>query len=92
MLSSFSGTSRDVEPREMSCKELVELVTEYFDDVLAPEDRAAFERHLGECDPCVDYLAEMRDTIRLTGRLREESLPPQLRDELLTAFRGLRRP
>jgi hypothetical protein len=30
----------------------------------------------------------MRDTIRLTGELREESLAPALREELLLAFRG----
>jgi len=72
----------------MSCRELVELVTEYFDDALPPGERAAFERHLGECDPCVDYLDEMRTTIRLTGSLREESVPAAARDELLAAFRG----
>jgi anti-sigma factor RsiW len=76
-----------VEPREMSCKELVELVTEYFDGVLPAGELAAFERHLGECEACVDYLDEMRKTIRVTGGLREESLSPVVRDGLLAAFR-----
>jgi hypothetical protein len=73
---------------DLSCKEIVELVTEYIEDVLPEAAREAFERHLVECDGCLSYLDQMRDTIRLTGELREDSLPPALQEELLEAFRG----
>jgi anti-sigma factor RsiW len=73
--------------RELSCRELVELVTDYFEDALGRRDRRRFERHIAECEHCTAYLEQMRETITLTGRLTEERLDPHARDELLAAFR-----
>lgn len=78
--------------REMPCRELVELVTDYLEDRLSPEDRARFEAHLAECDACRLYLEQFRQTIRVLGRLPEESLSSEAREALLTAFRGWSRP
>ena len=72
---------------EMTCKELVELVTEYLEGTLAQDLRAKMEDHLSRCDGCTNYLEQMRQTIRLTGRIREESLNSQQRDDLLRLFR-----
>ncbi|MCI0610097.1 MAG: zf-HC2 domain-containing protein [Anaerolineae bacterium] len=72
---------------KMACKELVELVTEYLEGNLPDETRLRFEQHLSGCAGCTAYLEQMRQTIRLTGRLREESLTPQQQDELLKLFR-----
>ena len=77
-------------PTEMSCEDLVELVTEYLEDALAPEDRAAVEAHLADCDGCTAYLEQMRTTIRLTGTLTEEHVPPEAREPLLRVFREWR--
>jgi hypothetical protein len=66
---------------------MVELVTEYFEDRLAVEDRLRFEQHIAVCGPCHAYLRQMRETVRLTGELREESLSDDARDTLLSAFR-----
>jgi anti-sigma factor RsiW len=80
------------DPPEMPCRELVELVTEYLEDRLSPVDRARFEAHLAECDACGTYLEQFRQTIRVLGRLPEESLSPGAREALLAAFRGWSRP
>ncbi len=73
---------------DLTCRELVELVTDYLDDRLSPIDRARFEAHLVECEACRTYLEQFRQTIRVLGRLPEESLSPEAREALLTAFRG----
>ena len=73
---------------EMPCRELVELITEYLDDRLSSIDRARFEAHLAECEACRTYLEQFRQTIRVLGRLPEESLSPEARSALLDAFRG----
>jgi anti-sigma factor RsiW len=73
---------------QLSCKELVELVTEYLEGTLPEDVRLRMERHLTGCDGCTHYLEQMRQTIRLTGELREESLSAQQRVDLLTLFRG----
>jgi predicted anti-sigma-YlaC factor YlaD len=72
---------------EMTCKELVELVTEYLDGALSPADTARFEAHLVDCPYCRIYLDQMRRTISALGRLSEESIALQTRDELLQIFR-----
>ena len=73
---------------EMPCRELVELVTDYLEDRLSPRDRARFEAHLADCDACRAYLDQFRQTIRVLGRLPEESLSDDARERLLAAFRG----
>jgi anti-sigma factor RsiW len=72
---------------EMPCRELVQLVTDYLEDRLPPEDRDRFEAHIAECEYCDAYLEQMRQTIRALGRLPEDSLSPEARDVLLAAFR-----
>jgi anti-sigma factor RsiW len=71
----------------LSCQELVELVTDYLEDALVPEERRRFEEHLHECGSCARYLAQMRETIRLTGELTPEALDPVAEAVLLGAFR-----
>jgi anti-sigma factor RsiW len=71
---------------EMTCKELVELVTEYLEGTLPADDRIRMENHLSGCDGCTNYMEQMRQTIQLTGQLREESLTPQQSDDLLRLF------
>ncbi len=72
---------------DLTCQELVELVTDYLEGALAPEDSARFEQHLGSCPGCRAYLEQMRETVRLTGALREDDLAPAVRDALLAEFR-----
>lgn len=72
---------------QMSCRELVTLVTEYLEGTLGAHDRRRFERHLSGCDGCTTYLEQMRETIRLAGTLRERDISPRAREELLAAFR-----
>ncbi|MCC7363093.1 MAG: zf-HC2 domain-containing protein [Dehalococcoidia bacterium] len=72
----------------LTCQELVELVTAYFDGALTPFDRARFDTHLSLCDGCTRYLAQFRQTIQLTGALREDDVPEEAKERLLGAFRG----
>jgi anti-sigma factor RsiW len=77
-------------PDEMTCRELVEVITNYIEGTLPEHDRRRFEQHLGECPGCVNYLEQMRATIDALGELREESIPPAAREELLEALRRWR--
>jgi anti-sigma factor RsiW len=72
----------------LSCQELVELVTAYLEGALPPGDRARFEEHIGGCDGCDRYVEQMRTTIRLTGKLTPEAVPPEAERALLSAFRS----
>jgi anti-sigma factor RsiW len=70
----------------MSCRELVALVTEYLDGTMPRVERIRFERHVAVCPPCRAHLEQIRDTIRVSGELTEESISPAARDALLDAF------
>ena len=77
-------------PGEFTCKELVELVTDYFEGALPVEERIRLEEHLVMCSWCRTYLEQMRETIATAGTLREEDIEPEVRERLLDAFRGFR--
>jgi anti-sigma factor RsiW len=70
----------------LTCQELVELVTDYFEGALPRRDRKRFEAHIGACAHCSLYLEQLRQTIALTGTLREEDVQPDARRALLEQF------
>ncbi len=72
---------------ELTCRELVELVTDYLEGALGPTDRARFEQHLAYCEPCSNYMDQMRHTLEVVGALSEESMSEAAKEELLVAFR-----
>jgi anti-sigma factor RsiW len=76
--------------QELTCKELVELVTGYLEGSLRGRRRRRFEAHLSSCDGCTRYLTQMEATIRATGSLTEEQVTDEQRVALLGAFREWR--
>ena len=76
--------------RELTCAQLVELVTDNLDRRLTIRDTERFEEHVAFCDGCSTYFDQMRATIAATGRLREGDLPSELQERLVEAFRGWR--
>ena len=75
---------------QLSCRELVELVTDYLEGALSPEEHERFEEHIAGCGGCKVYLEQIRQTIRALGHLPEDALAPDAERALLEAFRGWR--
>ena len=73
---------------QLSCQELVELVTDYVEGAMPEDERKAFEDHLDLCDGCRVYVEQMRQTIRLVGKLTPGLVAPEAERDLLQAFRG----
>jgi len=71
----------------VTCQEVVELVTDYFQGALGPDEADLFEQHINFCEGCNWYVDQMRTTVAAVGRVREEDVPPEMRDRLLAAFR-----
>jgi anti-sigma factor RsiW len=72
---------------QLTCREIVHLVSDYLDGALSGRDRRKVEKHLVGCEGCTAYLSQMRETIRLTGKLTEDQVPEPVRQELVAAFR-----
>ncbi len=75
----------------ITCQEVVELVSDYLEGALPADEASLFEQHLNFCDGCVWYVDQLRATIATLGQVREEDVPPETRDRLLTAFRDWKR-
>ena len=75
-----------IDPHDMVCQELVEVLTEYFDGALSEHDRARLEAHLAVCDDCQVYLDEFKTTIALVDAAEGEQLSPELRNILRKTF------
>ena len=73
--------------RDLVCQQVVELVTDYLEGTLGRAARRRLEAHLAGCPHCTEYLAQMRATIGLTGRLTPEDLTPRMREDLVEVFR-----
>ena len=76
---------------DLTCHELVELVTDYLEGALPLPDRGRFEAHLLDCDDCPVYLEQMRFTIRAVGALSEARVSEAAKDEMLRLFRDWKR-
>jgi anti-sigma factor RsiW len=77
-------------PGDMTCIELVEVVTDYLDGALPARDRVALERHLDECPYCREYVEQMRQTAAALGQTEPVKLSPAAEERLLAEFRGWR--
>lgn len=75
---------------QLSCQELVELVTNYLDGALTEDERHSFEHHIEGCTGCREYVRQMRQTIELTGRLTPADVSPEAEQKLINAFRDWR--
>ncbi|HEX3802150.1 MAG TPA: zf-HC2 domain-containing protein [Solirubrobacteraceae bacterium] len=77
-------------PAEIPCQLVVELVTDYLEGALSRRDRRRFEHHLAGCPHCTAYLQQMRETLRLTGRLVPDDLTPDMQREFSDIYRQWR--
>ena len=77
-----------LDPNEVTCRDFVELVTDFLEGAL-PADRVELvEEHLVICDPCKAYLDQIEATVAaLPGAAEGEQLPAATRESLLERFR-----
>jgi predicted anti-sigma-YlaC factor YlaD len=75
----------------VSCTEVVELVSDYLERSLTPDEAALFEQHLNFCEGCQWYVHQMRTTVATVGRIEPEEVPPEVGSQLLAAFRDWKR-
>ena len=76
---------------DLTCQELVELVTDYLEGVLPDDVRARFDEHVAVCPGCETYLDQIRETAELMGEIPVDSISGEMRTTLLTAFRDFHR-
>jgi anti-sigma factor RsiW len=54
----------------LECRTIVELTSDYIDGALDPDRHRRVVAHLAGCDGCERYVDQVRQTVRLVGRLQ----------------------
>ena len=73
----------DDPPRDIGCAECIDLLSDYVDGILPEKQAKALEWHIESCPPCVVFVNTYKGTVDAAKRLRETSLPSELRDRLI---------
>jgi anti-sigma factor RsiW len=77
-------------PDDPTCRDVMEVVADYLDDALAPDDRDRFDRHLAGCAGCRAALEQFRVAMSVTGRLGGDDTTDEQREAMRALFRGWR--
>jgi anti-sigma factor RsiW len=77
-------------PEDLACVEEVEIITDYLEGALPAAEARRLEHHLTTCPGCTEYLEQMRALATSLGGLSADSIPAEIRDGLIAAFRDLR--
>jgi hypothetical protein len=80
----------DVGTDEVTCRQFVELITNYFEGTLDDRTLGQVEEHLVMCDWCVTYAEQMEATIEVLPQLGESGVP-EPPEPVLAALRARRR-
>jgi anti-sigma factor RsiW len=76
---------------DLACVEEVEIMTDYLEGALPAAEARRLEHHLETCPGCTEYLEQMRTVAASLGGLTEDSIPAEMRDGLIAAFRDFRK-
>ena len=71
----------------MTCKILVERVSDALEGALSLSDQLRFHMHLTMCPGCRRYLRQTKCTIATLRGLPSPSIAPDVRDALIRRFR-----
>ena len=61
----------------------MDLLADYVDGALPSAQAKALEWHIESCPPCVAFVNTYKGTVDAAKRLRQATLPPELRDRLI---------
>ncbi len=73
----------------LTCQQVTEIVTDYLEGEMPLWQRMQFQLHIGMCRHCREYLRQMKATIETVGRLPDEPIPDDVKEELRSRLRNL---
>ncbi|MFT3765698.1 MAG: zf-HC2 domain-containing protein [Minicystis sp.] len=76
-----------IDPHHLTCRDAVELVTDYVEGALSPEDLLSFEEHVVLCEGCCSHLENLRRIRRATRRAPVQELDAGLFHKLAGVLR-----
>ena len=71
-----------------TCREALDLLSDYVDGELTPKIQRALDRHLEACPPCDRFLKTFQKTHELCREDLSEEMPEELRGRLRSFLRA----
>jgi anti-sigma factor RsiW len=71
-----------------TCKDSINLLLDYLDGELTPEDTQHLREHLQGCSPCVDFLRTYRATPGLCKKALAQKMPQEMSTKLTEFLRS----
>lgn len=65
-----------------TCRESIELLMDYLEGLLPPDEKAALDAHFAACKPCLDFLRSYQRTPRLLRKAMAVDIPPAVSERL----------
>jgi anti-sigma factor RsiW len=75
-------------PTDLECRQIAELLGDYFDGSLPRETRELIDFHIDGCPPCVAFLNTYKGTMDATRKLPDVPIPSELKNRLLTVLKS----
>ena len=79
-------------PTDLECRQIAELLGDYFDGTLPRETRELIDFHIDGCPPCVAFINTYRGTMDATRKMGDVPIPPELKKRLLAVLRSSEAP
>ncbi len=76
---------------KLTCREVVELVTDYLEASLSQEKQVQFEEHVAHCPGCIAYIDQVQQTIGMLRKLSDAPVFPETKEELVQIFQQWKR-
>jgi anti-sigma factor (TIGR02949 family) len=70
----------------LTCKDFLNELSEFLDETLDPNVRAALHKHVNECPNCWVIMDTTQRTIKVYKGLEPQSIPPDIHSRLMTAL------
>ena len=74
----------------MTCRDVIEFLSDYYEGALPEAERALFDAHLAQCPDCMAYLSTYEATIRLEKHACQET-PGEIPAGLMRAILAARK-
>lgn len=71
-----------------TCKDSINLLLDFLDGELTPEDTQHLREHLQGCSPCVDFLRTYRATPGLCKKALVQKMPQEMSTKLTDFLRS----
>lgn len=71
-----------------SCKKSIDLLLEYLDGDIPPDEQRHLNEHLNACPPCVDFVRTYRATPQLCKKALATKMPEELSSKLTEFLRA----